>query len=183
MNIVLIRHGKPTGAVNPKLSAAGFAHWVRNYNRSNVTPESLPDKDLAKSLTDHFIVSSDLARSIDSVKICLNKAPELSLKQLREMDIPRYKLPFSCHAYTWLIMNRILWFLGIEGKAESFIDAKFRAKAAAQLLQQLAKEHDNVAFFGHGLLNRYIAKELTQTGWTGNTQGKKFWSVIRLNNE
>ena len=73
----LVRHGKPTGAINPKLSAVGFAKWVREYNKSKVDPKSLPPEHLEHSLTEHMIVASDFARSIDSIRICLGKEPVL----------------------------------------------------------------------------------------------------------
>ena len=180
MEILLIRHGKPTAAINPRLSAAGFANWVRNYNRSKVDPENLPPEELACSLGLHFIVASDLARSVNSVYLCLNREPDLKLKQLREMNIPRYKLPFVFKAYTWLIISRIFWLAGFSGRVESFKTAKIRAKISAKQLQELAMQHEKVAFFGHGMLNKYIAKELNKLGWNGSPQDKKYWSTIKL---
>jgi len=182
MEILLVRHGKPTGAINPKLSAVGFANWVRKYNRSNVEPNSLPPEYLKHSLAEHWVVASDLTRSVDSVRMCLGKEPDLKLKQLREMDIPRYKLPFSLKAYTWLLISRIFWFVGFSGKVESFKNAQIRAQNSANMLQALANEHGKVVFFGHGMLNKYIAKELNSLGWKGTATGKKYWSVIKLNN-
>jgi len=182
MEILLIRHGKPTGAINPKLSAVGFANWVREYNKSKVDSSSLPPEYLEHSITDHLIVASDLARSIDSVRICVGKEPDLKLKQFREMDIPRYKLPFSFKAYTWLIINRIFWFAGFSCKVESFKNAKIRAKNSAKELQELANIYGNVVFFGHGMLNIYLAKELNSLGWSKTSTGKKYWSVIQLKN-
>lgn len=180
MEILLIRHGKPTGAVNPKLSALGFVHWVRNYHKSHLCPSSSPPKDFHDSLSAHFIVSSDLIRSIDSAYLCVNRSPDLTSKELREMDIPRYKFPFRFKAYTWLIVSRIFWMLGCNGKIESFKVAKMRARNATKLLQGLAAQHQQVAFFGHGLLNRYIAKELIKCGWSSSSQGKGYWSTIKL---
>jgi len=180
MEIVLIRHGKPTGATNPRLSAAGFAHWVRGYNRSKVDVSSPPPTALGDALETHFIVSSDLPRAIDSACLSMNKKPDIALKQFREMDIPRFKLPFSLTAYTWLFISRLLWFVGFSGKVESFKQAKERAKISAAELLVLANTHGKVAFFGHGMLNKYIAKELQQQGWGGVSKGKKYWSIIKL---
>lgn len=180
MEIILIRHGRPTGAINPKLSASGFANWVRSYNSSKIDSESLPPKELGILLDSHFIITSDLARSIDSANLCVKKEPDLKLKQLREMDIPRYRLPFVFKAYTWLTVSRVLWFVGFSGKVESFKTAKIRARASAEQLQDLAKQHKKVVVFGHGMMNKYIAKELNKLGWTGTVKGKKYWSAIKL---
>ena len=109
MEIVIIRHGKPTGAINPKLSATGFAQWVRDYNKSKVDPKSLPPESLINIFNSYLVVASDLPRSIDSVGLCTGKDPDLKLKNLREIDIPRYKLPFFIKAYTWLLISRVFW--------------------------------------------------------------------------
>ena len=180
MEIVLIRHGKPAGAINPKLSAAGFANWVRNYNFSKIDADSLPSEELGSSLNSHYIVGSNLPRSSDSACLCVNKEPDLQLKQLREMDIPRFKLPFTFKAYTWLVVNRIFWLLGFSGKVESFKAAKIRARISAEKLQELAKEHGKVAFFWHGLMNKYLVKELNKLGWSCTEKGKKYWDVTKL---
>ena len=180
MEIVLIRHGKPTAATNPKLSASGFAHWVSDYNASNVDLKSLPPEGLGESLNSHFIIASNLVRSIDSAKICTASEPQLILKELREMDIPIYKLPFKLRAYTWLIINRIFWFIGVKSKVETFKEAKIRAKNSADILIELAVKHKKVAVFGHGLMNKAIAKELKKVGWNSTSEGKGYWNVIKL---
>jgi broad specificity phosphatase PhoE len=180
MEIVLIRHGKPTGAINPKLSAAGFENWVSNYNLSKIEAGSLPPKELGGSLSSHFIVGSNLPRSIDSACLCVNKEPDLKLKELREMDIPSHKFPFEFKAYTWLIINRILWLLGFSGKVESFKAAKVRARSSAEKLHELATQHGKIAVFGHGLMNKYMAKELNKLGWSSTSKGKKYWGATKL---
>ena len=43
MEIVLIRHGKPTGAIYPRVSASGFADWVRKYDQSGIVVDNQPD--------------------------------------------------------------------------------------------------------------------------------------------
>ena len=53
-------------------------------------------------------------------------------------------------------MSRVAWFVGFNGKVESFKMAKLRAKASAEILHELALTHDKVAFLGHGMLNKYI---------------------------
>lgn len=180
MKITLVRHGKPTAAVNPKLSATGFAKWVRDYKLSKIDVRSLPPNHLTNSLTSHYIVSSNLPRAIDSAYLCTNKTPDLILTKIKEMDIPRYKCPFVLKAYTWLIMSRILWVLGFNGKVESFKTAKIRARNSANTLRSLAIKHENIVVFGHGMINKYIAKELTKQGWISVSTGKGYWSTTTL---
>ena len=183
MEIILIRHGKPAAAINPKLSAAGFANWVKHYNLSTVDADSIPPAELCSSLGSHFIVVSNLPRSIDSANLCVNREHDLEVEQLREMDIPRYKFPFIFKAHTWLIISRIFWLAGFSGKVESFKAAKTRAKASAEQLQNLAKHHEKIAVFGHGMMNKHIAKELNNLGWNSTSEGKKYWSCIKLDKD
>ncbi len=111
MEIILIRHGKPTSANNPVLNAVDFTKWIRRYNFSNVSKHSRPEyiKDEFKS---HFIVSSDLLRAIDSANIYTGLSPKCTSKLYREMEIPRYKFPFRLKAMTWVYLNRVFLDVG-----------------------------------------------------------------------
>jgi len=111
--------------------------------------------------------------------LCKNTT-QFNIEILREMDIPRYKFPFKLNAYTWLVLNRICWFAGLSAKVESFKTAKDRAKTAAHSLIELAEKHDNVAVFGHGMMNKYIAKELSNAGWNFSRQGNHYWGITIL---
>jgi hypothetical protein len=54
---------------------------------------------------------------------------------------------------------------------------KLRVSLAAEKLIQLAKSHDSVLLIGHGIINRYLAKELISKGWSGGAApgGNKYW--------
>ncbi|MEI8703737.1 hypothetical protein [Pseudoalteromonas sp. B62] len=73
MEIVLIRHGKPTGAIYPRVSASGFTDWVRKYDQSGIVAGNLPELDEMNKYENHYIVSSDLKRAVESAQICFNK--------------------------------------------------------------------------------------------------------------
>ncbi|MCG7588760.1 histidine phosphatase family protein [Photobacterium sp. OFAV2-7] len=180
MEIVFIRHGKPTGSTNPKLTAKEFAWWVRDYNRSEVAESSKPPVQLKSQLSGYYVVSSNLRRAIHSASLCLAKDPDLTLRGIREIDIPRHKIPLVLRAKHWLFINRLLWLLGLNAKAESLKDAKVRAKNAALEIVDIANKHEKVAVFGHGLMNRSIAKELESVGWQCTDKDSSYWGVIRL---
>lgn len=181
MEIILIRHGKPTSANNPVLNACEYAKWIRKYNFSDVAstsrPESLNDK--YKSL---YIVSSDLKRAIHSANIYVEKSPEIIDKLYREMEIPRYKLPFQLKAWNWVYLSRFLWMLGYKGSFESFKQAKSRAELAAVQLIEIAQHQERVLLFGHGYMNRYIRKSLIQKGWRLNSKSNSYWGLTSLEN-
>jgi hypothetical protein len=77
---------------------------------------------------------------------------------------------------TWVVVLRILWLLGFSRNGESLLDARRRAKLAAERLVELAEKHQNVLLVGHGFINHFIAKELQKSGWLGPSKpGKGFW--------
>lgn len=183
MEIILVRHGRPNFNANNIVSAAGFSQWVRYYNKSNICCESIPPKSLADKTKKFFVVSSDLNRAIHSAVLCVDKSPDLILKELREMDIPRFKFPLKLKANNWLIISRLLWFFNVNAQAESFKQAKLRAKLAASKLVELTKNHDEIVVFSHGLINKYLAKELIKLGWSGSYKRQGYWGSATLSKE
>ena len=180
MEIILVRHGRPKFHVNNIISASGFSQWVRCYNKSKICSESTPPKALIDRSKKSFIVSSNLNRAIHSASLCINKSPDLILKELREMDIPRFKLPLKAKANNWLIISRLLWFFNFNGQVESFKQAKMRARLAASKLVELTKQHDEIVVFSHGLINKYLAKELIKLGWSGSYKRQSYWGSTTL---
>ncbi|MGF1727966.1 histidine phosphatase family protein [Photobacterium kasasachensis] len=180
MEIVLIRHGKPTGSTNPKLTPKEFALWVRSYNFSEISIDSKPPAYLKPQLCGHYIVSSDLRRAIHSATLCLLKEPDLKLRDAREMDVPRHKIPFILSVNNWLLINRFLWLLGFNAKVESLKDAQARAKSVALDFAELANQHQKVAVFGHGLINRSVTKELERLGWRCTEKDSSYWGITKL---
>jgi broad specificity phosphatase PhoE len=179
MEIILIRHGKPTSANNPTLDACEYTKWIRRYNFSDVAKSSRPETINAQ-YESFYTVSSDLKRAIHSANIYVSKNPEEINKLYREMEIPRYKFPFQLKAWNWVYLSRLLWMLGLKGSFESFKQAKQRADIAATQLIELAKCQDKVVLFGHGYMNRYIRKSLIQKGWALNSKSNAYWGVTSL---
>lgn len=180
MKIILIRHGKPESAINKKLSAQGFALWIKDYNQSIVSQESLPPIALKNKIQKYFIVTSDLPRAIDSAKICIGKYPDLVLSKLKEMDVPQINIPVKIDAYSWILLNGLFWLIGIHGQVESYKCGKVRAKRATEILLNLATTKNKVAVFGHVVTNYLIAKELIFNGWRAKLSGKHFWSTLEF---
>ena len=181
MEILLVRHGKPEGAVNPVITSPGFAQWVRRYNKSGLRPDSRPPADLSASVERCVVVSSDLLRARQSAELCVGHVPDLVLPTLREMEIPRYHLPGRFRASSWLYINRALWVLGRRGAFESFREAKVRARRAARRLHLLAEAHGRVVAFGHAYINRYVALELRSLGWRIERRSRPgYWASRHL---
>jgi broad specificity phosphatase PhoE len=180
MNIVLVRHGRPEKSENARLNSAGFANWVKNYNHSLVATDSRPINTNAASYEDFYVISSDLPRAVHSTKIFLDKSPHIKSSLFREMDIPRFKIPFVLNAWTWVYLNRMLWMLGKKGSFESYKEARLRASNAAAELIALAKKHNNVIVFAHGYLNLHMRKHLRQYGLKQVCQSNDYWGISRF---
>lgn len=179
MKITLVRHGKPTSANNSVVNAVNFTKWVRRYNFSDVADNSRPEI-ISDEYKSYYIVSSDLVRAIHSANIYTDQSPEVISRLYREMEIPRYKLPFKLRTMTWVYLNRVLWMLGLKGAFESYSQAKIRAELAADSLIELAENEGNVILFGHGYLNLHIRKVLIKKGWRLNAKSNDFWGVSNL---
>ena len=179
MEIILIRHGKPTSADNPIVNACGYTKWIRRYNYSNVDKNSRPES-INNQYKSFYTLSSDLKRAIHSANIYAGKHPEEINKLYREMEIPRYKFPFQLKAWNWVYLSRLLWMLGVKGSFESFKEAKLRAEVAATQLIEVAKSQDKIVLFGHCYMNRYIRKSLIQKGWVLNSKSNSYWGVTSL---
>lgn len=180
MEIVLIRHGKPEGAVNPRLCAPGYRQWIKNYDRSKVVAHSRPAAALKSQLRLHHLVSSDLIRAVDSTLICMGQEPAQQLPILREMAIPHYPLPVRLKAWTWLYLSRVFWTLGIPCSSESFSQARQRAREGASELIRLAEHHGKVAVFCHGYMNFFLRRALVRHGWQLHQKSNHYWGVSRL---
>lgn len=184
MEIVLIRHGKPEAAahsiVSPIVNAIGYVKWVKQYHASKVSINSRPSGKCMKQYKDHFVIASDLNRAIHSAKIFTSKTPAIIDKNLREMELPRYKLPLYLPAMVWLYLSRILWLMGCKGSFETYKQSKIRSIKAAFMLIKMAEKEKKVIVFGHGLINRFIRQVLIKKGWQLTTKNSDYWGVTVL---
>jgi broad specificity phosphatase PhoE len=160
MRIILLRHGRPDVSAKKRISSVEFAGWVDAYNASCLDT-SLPPKPELVSVANSCskVMCSTLTRSIESAQM-LGIELYQSEACFKEAELPIFKIPlFIFKANIWLIIFRILWFFGVNRQAESFTDTKLRARSCAVKLQQIASSSDSVLFVGHGILNKFSAKE------------------------
>ena len=179
MEIVLIRHGRPVAATNPKLDIAQYIDWIEQYRISPVAGDSHPSYSNDK-YSKHFILSSDLVRAINSCQILMAREPDLIAEIFREMDIPHYNLGLTLKAWTWVYVSRLLWFCGVKGNFESFAQGKKRAVLAADKLVEAARKHKKVMLFGHGVTIYFIRRELQKRGWLVEQKSQDYWGVSKL---
>lgn len=175
MEIILLRHGKPEIELNGYIKANEFKQLAIAYAQSGI--QEHPPEYLKQDFKSHYVVCSDLERSVQSArKLELNNI-DLITELFKETDIPHFnksniKLPVTA----WLIILRVMWLFGFKKNGESFKQAKIRAKEAANKLIELAEQNDKVILVGHGLINRLIAQQLCLNNWSGpKSPGKKYW--------
>lgn len=162
------------------MNSLGFIRWVKRYHHAPVSDLSRPDWKRDEVLSNAYLVASNLKRAQESAHIGFGKPADEIIPNLREMDIPRYKLPFQLRAFTWVYLNRLLWMLGKQGAFESYQDAKVRARDAAEQLVSLARQHSNVIAVGHGYLNLHLRYYLRKQGWCVIEKNNDYWGMSRL---
>lgn len=179
MRITLLRHGKPDIAAWPRIKAHEMSQWIAAYNQAGInSARNPPQASIDAAMECNFIVASDLRRSIESAQRLAGKKQIVSDAIFREADLPYepHRLPKLPPA-VWAAYFRLLWFSGKSCNAESTRLFRKRANNAAHHLAALAREHGSVLFVGHGIINRFIAKELKHSGWEGPKHaGKHYWS-------
>jgi len=172
--ICLFRHGKVEFDSWRWVSATSFREHVDCYNS-----QPIQQKFSAPSSPRGFgvVVCSNLSRSTESAQMLFQRF-DLSSPIFREAELPDFpplslKLPF----FVWLIIARGIWRCGAARNCESHADFKRRAKAAAHDLAEIAYSNTSAAFVGHGLINMYIAQELSRLGFEGPATPSREYSA------
>lgn len=178
IKIVILRHGRPRLSTLPRLAAGNLSIWIDAYNRAGIAKDPPPIKTADALKTCNVIVTSDLARSIESGKALAPDRPMISEELFREVGLPYGPVAFfRMPPEAWAVFFRVLWSFGYERNGESMAAFKERSGRAAERLISLARMHGSVLFVGHGLINGFIAKELLSSGWEGPRRpGTRYWA-------
>jgi broad specificity phosphatase PhoE len=95
---------------------------------------------------------------------------------LNIVPIPLLHLTFR----TWVVISRILWFMGALNTKRSFSFERARAKNAAEFLYEKSKSSE-VALVAHDLLNLFIERHLKSKGYRRISKVKNgFFSITKL---
>jgi broad specificity phosphatase PhoE len=176
MRITLLRHGKPTFDLKGSVRAKDLGAIARSYDLSGIAGAP-PIETVAAIQGGRFVVCSHLARSIESAKALGFSEIHVTEPLFCETAIPHFGSgSVSLPVGVWIVVLRILWLFGFSRNGESLINARKRARHAAERLIELAEEHQNILLVGHGFINRFIAKELKKSGWFGpSSPGTGYW--------
>ena len=163
MQITLMRHGKPILDASGWMGPVDVGDWIRRYDVAEVEAGAPPASWLLAQ-TAALVVSSTAPRAQSSVQR-LGRTASVSDAIFCEAPLPfsnwrRPRLP----ATVWVVLFRLMWFMGYARNAEPVLFTKGRAKSAAQRLAAQA-EGGPVLLVGHGLMNRFIGQALVAQGW------------------
>ena len=167
MQIILMRHGKPKVDRGLRLNARAFGAWVEQYDAAGIDPECKPPHEaVIEAQQCAFVVCSDLPRAVESARALGVERIGVNSGLFREMDMPHAQWRFPrLPLPVWLVFFRLAWVLGYGSQVASFELGKVRAQRCAQALVRLASIHGRVLLIGHGVLNRFIARDLRRMGW------------------
>lgn len=180
MKIIFIRHGKPDAPKSGKLNTHEFHRWIEAYNLANLdTSQPPPEQVVAIACQCNVVICSDLRRSVHSAELLGVRDIARIDSIFREVELPycTTSIPELSPA-SWLIMLRILWFLGYAANCESRATAMQRAVTAGDFLHEKALANNTVLLVGHSIFNNFIGKQLKAKGWQGSASIlSKYWEI------
>jgi len=181
MRIVLIRHGRPAIASNPRTSHSGFRSYIDEYEAAGLDPESAPPEelqDLVRELS--AIHTSTKQRSTDSAKALAPNAELIADPLFVEAPLASPRIPLlRMKVPKWAVVARILWHAGYHPEIENYRRAKHRASQAADILMKRAGEEGEAALVAHGYFNLMIGRELRRRGFRKSGSHRvRFWNAV-----
>jgi len=167
-----------------------MGEWIKHYNLSSVIHKERSRIQLFYGVSEKvFVVCSDLPRSIHSAEVVGYKNINVIDSIFREAELPELYIPLiKMKPHTWSMVFRIFWYFGVSLNVEPIKSFKLRVTSAAKALIKYSEENDEVLFIGHGIINRFIAKELMSYGWHRDQEsnrnkhlGYKYWEYEKYN--
>jgi broad specificity phosphatase PhoE len=182
MEIVLVRHGRPAALAGTSVSGRDLGTWLARFNQAGLAEAVAPPlkvQALVKSAG--CVLASDVARSIESAKLLASGSVRID-SDLREAALPSSMgVAIRLPAAAWVVIARMAWWLNWCRSEEPIAAARARARRAADRLCALASQHGTVAVIGHGVFNRFIARQLLTRGWRGpRIPATAHWAISRF---
>ena len=178
MKIILVRHAKVLIPETKPLYASEIKAGVEVYDHAPIDTV-IPNRSelVALAAESAYLVCSGLSRSVASLSL-LGQTPDMQDAIFNELAMPSVDWKgIRLSPQGWLVLFRIASLFGYRGGGESFFDAKARAVQAVDTLVDSSVERKSTMLLGHGLMNRFIARELKKRGWRETKAlGKANWS-------
>jgi broad specificity phosphatase PhoE len=113
MRVVLVRHGRPSGADARPVSGRDIGRWVRQYDELGISMALPPPAAACEAASAAgCVLASDLLRARQSAAWLAASKGVVVEPELREASLPD-SLPFSTRLPpgTWVIVARVAWWL------------------------------------------------------------------------
>lgn len=178
--IVISRHGRPAldRSAGPKLTWQEYRDWWERYERGSLAEDQAAPDPLKRLVSDvDLVLSSARPRAIETANWATDGRTPEPHAVFNEAPLPPPR--FKTRRYlpkTWNIWARAYWLRGHKLDGEGVLEARQRAKEAAELLHQSA-EGQSVYLAAHGWFNRMLRRPLKGLGWVCvHDGGDKYWS-------
>ncbi len=166
--IALVRHGEPDLHKTGRFNYEEAKEYIKNYDSVGIL---IPDEPffMVEEEEDILFYTSTLNRARSTAEYLFGSDTEIEQSaDFREFErsLGRRSITRGLPLRYWTVTARIEWMLGINRDGvESFQEAKQRALAGAQKLDEVSKETPKVVLVAHGFLNRYLTRYLEDMGW------------------
>src|SRR5215467_233535 len=143
MQIILVRHGRPTPVDRTRISGFELGHWVAEYNECGLDRDYPPPEAASQLVAAaRLVIASNLRRCVESAAWLAPSADVHIDPELREAALPdSVGIPVRMRPDVWVVVARIAWWLNCCQSVEPVKSARQRAERAADRLCALAQEH------------------------------------------
>lgn len=167
--IALIRHGEPDITKTGKFSREEARQYLKCYDSVCIIVPEKPFFNL-EDREDVKVFSSPVNRALTTAHYLCGVDKDITVSpDFREFETriddhgSKRRLPIKF----WTVTARVKWMLsGKQEGIESFSEARKRARKAAKQLDKASEENPKVLLTAHGMVNRYIKRNLKRLGWT-----------------
>ena len=183
--IVLARHGEPALSRKVRLSAREYREFWARYEMQGLLPGQTPPQILADFAgRSGTLMASTRLRSIESAEKLAGGRDFSREAILIEAPLPPPNWPgwIKLAPRYWGFIARFWWwFFNHHEGGETRRQAEARAERAADMLEALALQGEDVVVLAHGFFNFMIGRALRRRGWRQtHGEGWKYWSLRRF---
>jgi hypothetical protein len=183
--IVLARHGEPALSRKVRLSAREYRRFWASYEVLGLLPGQSPPGRLIEFVERcGVLVASTRLRSVESAQALAKDRDFTQEALLIEAPLPPPNWPdwIRLSPSLWGFIARFWWwFFNHHEEGESRRQAEGRADQAADMLESLAAQGQDVVVLAHGFFNFMIGRALRRRGWRlAHSEGWKYWSMRRF---
>ncbi|HEY5410813.1 MAG TPA: phosphoglycerate mutase family protein [Caulobacteraceae bacterium] len=179
--IVLARHGEPALSRKIRLSSRQYREWWALYEAGGIRAGQSPPPHLIEAAARAGVIyTSTRLRAIETARALAEGRDFAHQEVFIEAPLPPPPCPdfLKLSPRIWGVISRLSWWLGAHRGEETRQAAQKRAAEAARLLDEAARQGENVLVVAHGFFNTMIGMELRRRGWRiVKGRGWRYWST------